>query len=137
MKKILLLLITVSFMSFSSSIESIELIGKWTGEEKGDVLFLTFDVEGYALIERKGIVIGGKEFELNGKKGKMTYEINSNKNPMEIDMIITKLETNEEKRILCIAEFIDEDHIVFAMKFEEKRPSDFNNENTINLTRVE
>ena len=52
---------------------------------------------------------GISKASMNGKKGKMTYEINSKTDPIQIDLIVTKLETGEEHRLLCIAKFIDSD----------------------------
>lgn len=137
MKKIVILLILLPLLSFKSDLNSFELIGKWTGEDKGKIGFITFDKEGYSTFEIEGQIIGGKEFVLNGKKGKMTYEVNSEKNPIEIDLIITKLETNEQKKILCIAEFEDENNMIFAMTFDSERPTEFNEDNSIKLQRIE
>jgi len=137
MKRILILLFVLPFLSFNSSLDSFNLIGKWTGEDKGEIGFITFDKEGYATFEIEGQVIGGKEFLMNGKKGEMTYELNLDKNPIEIDLTITKLESKEQKKILCIAEFKDENNMIFAMTFNSQRPTEFNNENSINLRRTE
>ena len=137
MKRIFILLIVLPFLSFNSDFNSINLIGKWTGEDKGEIGFITFDKEGYSTFEIEGQIIGGKEFVMNGKKGKMTYEINSDKKPIEIDLIITKLESNEQKKILCIAEFEDENNMIFAMTFGSERPTEFNEGNSIALKRTE
>jgi uncharacterized protein (TIGR03067 family) len=136
MKKIFILLLILPLFSFNSELKPIDLIGKWTGEDEGQIGFITFDQEGYATFEIQGQVIGGKEFVMNGKKGKMTYEFNLNKNPIEIDLTITKLESNEQKKILCIAEFKDENNMIFASKFDSERPTEFNDENSIKLKRT-
>ena len=137
MKRIFILLILLPLLSFNSDLNSIDLIGKWTGEDKGQIGFITFDKEGYSTFEIEGQIIGGKEFVMNGKKGKMTYEFNLEKNPIEIDLTITKLESNEQKKILCIAEFEDENNMIFAMTFDSERPTEFNDENSIKLKRTE
>ncbi|CAM3979089.1 hypothetical protein FLAN108750_02930 [Flavobacterium antarcticum] len=142
MKRIFILLIVLPLLSFNSdsnavNITAIDLIGKWTGEDKGEIGFITFDKEGYASFEIQGQIIGGKEFVMNGKKGKMTYEFNLEKKPIEIDMTITKLEFNEQKKILCIAEFEDENTMIFALTFDSERPTEFNDENSIKLKRTE
>jgi uncharacterized protein (TIGR03067 family) len=137
MKRIFIILIVIPLLSFNSRINSVDLIGKWTGEDKGQIGFITFDKEGYATFEFEGQIIGGKEFIMNGKKGKMTYELHSDKNPIEIDLTITKLESNEQKKILCIAEFENENNMILAMTFESERPIEFTNENSIKLKRTE
>ncbi|MFL0354795.1 hypothetical protein [Xanthomarina sp. GH4-25] len=137
MKKIILLLIAIPFLSFNSNLESIDIIGKWVGEDEGKIAFMTFDKEGYAIFEIQGQIIGGKEFEMEGKKGKMTYIVNPDKTPIEIDLILTKLDTNEQQKILCIAEFQDENNMILAMSWESVRPTEFDSENSIKLKRVE
>jgi uncharacterized protein (TIGR03067 family) len=136
MKRIFILLIVLPLLSFNSDLNSVDLIGKWTGEDKGQIGFITFDKEGYAIFEIEGQIIGGKEFVMNGKKGKMTYELNLKKKPIEIDLTITKLESNEQKKILCIAEFVDENNMILAMTFDSERPTEFNDENSIKLKRT-
>ncbi|WP_417785168.1 hypothetical protein [Tenacibaculum sp.] len=99
MKKIFILLILIPLLSFNSSVDSINLIGKWAGEDKGQIGFIPFDKEGYVTFEIDGLVIGGKEFVMKGgEKGKMTYELNLEKKPIEIDLTLTKLESNEQKK---------------------------------------
>ena len=137
MKKIFLLLLITPLLSLKSIDPTTKFIGKWTGEDKDEVGYILFDNEGYATFEIQGKTIGGKEFIMNGKKGKMTFKINRNVKPIEIDFTITKLETGEEKTLLCIAEFKDDNHMLFASNFDENRPTEFNETNSISLTRVE
>jgi hypothetical protein len=135
MKKIVLLLLATILMSATAKNAEPNFVGKWTGDDNKEVGFITFDKEGYASFEVKGQVLGGKEFEMNGQKGKMTYEINTKTNPIQVDFIITKLDTGEEKRMLCIAEFIDKNTMNFALNFDNIRPKDFQSKNAIVLTR--
>lgn len=112
-----------------------KFIGEWIGEDNKEVGYLNFDSEGYAFFKIEGEIFGGKEFIFDGKKGKMTYEINSKTNPIQVDLIVTKLESGEQKKLLCIAEFIDNDTMKFALSFEEKRPTEFDSYNSIIFKR--
>jgi hypothetical protein len=134
MKKILILLITIPLLSLNT-INNNKFIGKWIGESKGEIGYISFDKEGYAVFEIQGQIFGGKEFVLNGKKGMMTYKINNKVNPIEIDLIVTKIESKEEMKLLCIANFKNENEMEFAINFENKRPVDFNTEDSMILKR--
>ena len=112
-----------------------DFIGKWIGEDQGEIGFISFDTEGYAAFEIEGQLMGGKEFYMNGQKGKMTYTINTKTSPIEVDFILTKVITSESKKILGIAEFLDKDTMNFNMSFDATRPSEFG-ENAITLKRV-
>ncbi len=112
-----------------------DFIGKWTGEDQGEIGFIIFDDEGYASFEVEGQILGGKEFFMNGKKGKMTYTINYETKPIEVDFTMTKIESGESKIILGIAEFTDEDTMTFDMTFDTERPFEFG-DNSITLKRV-
>jgi hypothetical protein len=68
-----------------------KFIGKWIGEDKKDIGYLNFDSEGFAYFEIQGQIMGGKEFVQNGKKGSMTYEINSETKPIQVDLIVPML----------------------------------------------
>lgn len=65
----------------------------------------------------------------------MTYSINKETKPIQIDFTLTKLESGEQKTLLAIAQFIEEDVINFALPFEDIRPSSFDEKSVI-LTRV-
>lgn len=139
MKKIILLLLAIPLLSLNIENDKEKFVGKWLGEDQGQIGKLTFDNEGYASFEIQGEIFGGKEFVLNGRKGKMVYEINTDTNPIEVDFIVTLLDTGDEKRLLCIANFIDPDTMQFAIDFTgdfgTKRPQEFNSENSIIMIR--
>ena len=112
-----------------------KFIGNWIGEDEKEIGYLNFDSEGYAYFKVQGQIMGGKEFVQNGKKGNMNYEINSETNPIQVDLIATMLESGKQKKLLCIAKFIDNDTMEFAINFEEKRPTEFDSENSIIFKR--
>jgi len=135
MKKIIILLLVIPLLSLTIEKDNTKFIGKWIGEDGKEIGYLNFDLEGYAYFEIQGQIFGGKEFVFDGKKGKMTYEINNETNPIQVDLIVTKLESKEQKKLLCIANFIDDDTMEFAINFGENRPIEFDSENSIIFKR--
>lgn len=136
MKKFLLLFLAVPLLSLTPENDTAKFIGKWIGDDQIGLGFVTFDTEGYAYFEIEGQVFGGKEFIYDGKKGKMTYSINTTTNPIQVDFIITKLQNGEQIKIPCIAKFIDDNTMQFAMGFELSRPTGFEEANSIVLKRA-
>ena len=137
MKKILLLFIIVPLLSFNSSISEKNIIGKWKGEDGKNIIgLMIFENDGYATIEINGEIYGGKEFEINGEKGSMRYSTNFDLDPIQIDLIITFLESKDQIKMLFIAEFQDKDTIILASKFSNKRPTEFNSNNSAILHRI-
>lgn len=57
--------------------------------------------------------------------------------PIPIDLIITRIENGEQKKLLCIADFIDDNTMKFAIDFEGKRLTKFTDENTVVFKKVE
>ena len=107
MKKLFILLLAVPLLSFNIQTDNSKFIGKWAGEDGQEIGYLSFDAEGYAYFEIQGQIMGGKEFVQDGQKGSMTYEINSETNPIQVDLIVMIFESKERKKLLCIANFID------------------------------
>ncbi|WJJ97867.1 hypothetical protein [Algibacter luteus] len=138
MKKIILLVLTTLMVSSFTvdNISDFSIVGKWQGVEGDEVGYFIFDEEGYAYIEAKGLKIGGKEFEMKGKKGSMRYEIDYSKSPMEIDFIVTIFDDNKTERLLCIAKKIDNDKILFSIGFNGERPIDFKENNEMIFNRI-
>ena len=138
MKKIILLLMTsLMFFSFQTDdISDFNIVGKWKGVEGQETGYFIFDEEGYAYFETKGLNIGGKEFEMNGKKGSMSYEIDYSKSPMEIDFIVTMFDENNTQRLLCIAKKINNDKMLFSIGFNGERPTDFLDDNEMIINRI-
>lgn len=133
--KYLFTLFIIPALLLNTTTNTNDFIGKWKGEDKNEIGYIIFDDEGYAAFEINGQTIGGKEFFMNGKKGKMTYTINYDTNPIEVDFTMTKIESGESKKMLGIAEFTDEDTLKFNINFDAARPTEFDNDSII-LTRV-
>lgn len=138
MKKLLLLLFLTPLFAFISANNDVEkkIIGKWKGEDKGEVGYFIFDEKGYAFMEMQGQRLGGESFIFEGKEGKMTYTIVDKSKLIKLDIIVTIIEENVERKILCIAEFLDDDTMKFAIDFGKNRPINFTNDNSIILKRV-
>ncbi|CAL2103707.1 conserved protein of unknown function [Tenacibaculum sp. 190130A14a] len=135
MKRFLIILFIIPLLSMNIKNDKAKFIGKWIGEAKKEIGFLNFDSEGYAYFEIDGEILGGKDFVKNGKRGSMTYEINNKTQPIQVDLILTMFESKEQKKLLCISNFIDDDTMEFAIGFGGIRPTEFNSENTIILKR--
>lgn len=138
MKKLLLLLFLAPLFAFITINNDVEkkIIGKWKGEDKGEVGYFIFDEKGYAFMEMQGQTLGGESFIFEGKEGKMTYNIVDKSTIIKLDIVVTIIEENVERKMLCIAEFLDDDTMKFAIDFGEDRPINFTNYNSIILKRV-
>lgn len=135
MNKLLLTIIGLFIFSFHNTLDKSQLYGKWKGEDRGDIGYINFDTDGYAHFEIGGQIFGGKEFEYDGKKGTMTYEVHENTMPLQVDLILTILDTGEVNTLFCIAEFLNENTMKFAINFENQRPTAFTEENSLLFTK--
>lgn len=125
-KNLLLLLFIITLTSLTSI--STSYVGKWKGEDKGDIGFLTLDEEGYVTFVFDGTITGGKSYDQQGVKASMRYVINRNVIPHSIDFIITDLTLNKEigrlKGVLKLIE--DNNKLRMAIGFGGvPRPTDF------------
>ncbi len=111
-------------------------IGKWQTELENKKVVLTFDSEAYAYLKINGETKGGKEFLIKKRKASMTYEVNSKTKPIQVDLIITMKDNNKQKRILCIAEFIDKKSMKFVFGDSGTRPKNFNSKKAVIFKRV-
>lgn len=108
MRNLILLFLTIPLLSFQPKVESFQIVGKWTGEDKsGDIGIFTFYDDGNASIEYDGVIVAGKEFDFNGKKAKLTYQFNDKKNPIELDFIFTILEDGSVEKSLGQVDIVD------------------------------
>lgn len=135
MKKLLVITVLVQMLSIISAVAQDKFEGKWTADDGKEIGFIEFQEEGYAALGIGNKVMGGKEFTLRGKKGSMTYVVSDEVLPIKIDLVVTKLESGEQKKLLCIARFINDNEMLFAMNFNNQRPIDFTENNAIILKR--
>lgn len=136
MKSVFILLFTIPFFSVIMEKDTHPIIGKWVDVDNDEIGYLIFDRHGFAIMELNGQVLGGRAFIYNGIMAKMTYEINDLKNPIQLDLIVTILKSEEEYRLFCLLEFIDDDTMKLATNFNDKRPKDFKSETSVILKRV-
>ncbi|TYA74275.1 DUF2147 domain-containing protein [Seonamhaeicola marinus] len=139
MKKIILLLIAgLTLVSFTSTkTTDFSIVGKWKGEDQKEVGYFIFQEDGYAFMEVRGMKLGGKDFEVKGKKGSMSYTIDYNTTPIPLDLIITLTEENESRSQKFIIEFIDNNTIKMAMGTPDTRPTSFEDVDSLVFHRVE
>ena len=132
MKKIIVILfLTLGLSSFNIVDVKSELIGEWTGEDKGDIGKIVFQKNGFAFFEYQNQVFGGESFIMEGKKGSMKFTVDDKKIPFNIDLTVSIEGTKTERKLLCIGKFITKNKLRFAIGFEGERPLDFNDENSI------
>ncbi|WP_395058296.1 hypothetical protein [Flavobacterium sp.] len=138
MKRILLFLICFTALSFSNNInEEYNFIGKWKGEEKDKTGYFIFEKDGTASIKINNDILGGKDYYVKGKKGTITYIIDNSTKLINIDLIM-HLEGHEKtKKLSFIAEIIDNNSFKIGTDFNENRPLNFSENNSMILTRVQ
>lgn len=132
MKKIIILLLTVfPLISFAQEHVKLDVVGTWEGKSKGEIGSFEFNKDGYAYFITKGQKMGGKEFDMDGVKGQMTYQFNFKTTPIEFDLVITKIDTKESQTSMGIVKFLDKDTMIVAMGFGKPRPTNFENKKDI------
>ncbi|AUP80979.1 hypothetical protein [Flavivirga eckloniae] len=136
MRHFIILLLALSSLSFVTTKSEAPFIGTWKGEDRGEVAYITFDHEGYAILRIGGEVLGGKDFVYKEKKAELKYKVIPNTKPIQLDLIISTNEPVKENKMLCIAEFMSDDTMKFASNFGlNSRPTEFNIKNSIVLLR--
>lgn len=127
-KRFSLLLISILlFSSFTIDADK-TYVGKWKGEDKGDIGFLTLSHDGYATFEIGEQTMGGKSFNQQGVDASMKYTVGTSSKPYSIDfIIINNTENKELGRLKGIIEMTDSNTMKMAMTFGggTTRPTDF------------
>jgi uncharacterized protein (TIGR03067 family) len=138
MKKFIALLIIATALSSYTTMPTapFNIIGRWEGVEAGNSVFMTFDKEGYAIIEKNGQALGGKEFVIKGGKGSMTYKTDFTKDPDELDIVITKIATKEQKSLKGIFKVINDNQMQVCIGYDGVRPANFDTPDAMIFTRV-
>ncbi|MEM6722023.1 MAG: hypothetical protein AAF611_22030 [Bacteroidota bacterium] len=137
LKKLSLALVTV-FMLFSFTIPGGDHVGKWKGKDKGDIGFLTLSGDGYATFEFGGQILGGKNYNHQGKSASMKYTVNDGTSPKGIDFIIIDNRSKKELgRLKGIIKMNSRNEMQMALRFGGGvgRPTDFS-EDAIVFNRV-
>ncbi len=135
---LLSLLITITFSTQSVSAQS--LVGKWKGEDNGEVGVINFDKEGYVSFTVGGELVGGKNYQAEGLTFDMYYETDDSVTPHTVDFII-KMDDGqiEVARMQGIYDLVDKKTLVINMKFDgTDRPTalDDDSEDQITLKKM-
>ncbi len=137
------LLITLIFVSTNSNAQSKknDFVGNWIASDHlSNQNPIIFSEDNYISMSINGEFIDGKNFIIkggknNGKKGEFKYSINTDKNPMEIDLIAI-MDNDERGRILGTIKPIDENNFLMILSFDGVRDTNFDDTNKENIIKV-
>ncbi|MDZ4747897.1 MAG: hypothetical protein SH808_05375 [Saprospiraceae bacterium] len=142
MKKSIISLFSLSlFIAITPpDISAQSLVGKWKGEDNGEVGVINFDKEGYVSFTVGGELVGGKNYQAEGITFDMYYETNDSVTPQTVDFIIRMDEGQiEVARMQGIYAMVDKKTLVINMKFDgTERPAvmDDTSEDQITLKKM-
>jgi hypothetical protein len=129
MKQLISLFLLSSFLLglTAATTKSSQLVGKWRGEDGGEVGFITFNQKGYVTFSIRDQEIGGKEYLSDGVVYDMKYETDETREPYTIDFVIMTHEDRIEiARMPGIFKLVDKETLVINMKFDgTERPEFF------------
>ncbi len=132
------LFITITFSTQTISAQS--LVGKWKGQDNGEVGVINFDKEGYVSFTVGGELVGGKNYQAEGLVFDMFYETDDSVTPHNVDFIIKMDEGQiEVARMQGIYTLVDKKTLVINMKFDgTERPTalDDTSEDQITLKKM-
>ncbi|KGO92418.1 hypothetical protein [Flavobacterium subsaxonicum] len=134
---LLLLLIATTLPSFTlPPTAPFNIVGKWKATEDGIAIILDFDKDGYAIMQKGKDVMGGKEFDVKGFKGSMTYKVDYTKEPDELDIVITNISTGERKVLKGIFKVMGDNQMKVLIGYDSVRPTNFDTPDAMIFTRV-
>ena len=138
LKNLSILFLSFTLFSAFTLVETPAYVGKWRGQDKGDIGYVTFTDDGYAIFEFDGQIMGGKSFVRDGVEASMQYEVEKKENYYNVDIIVKKNENDETMGILQgIFKMNSETEMVLALGFDgSSRPTDFET-NQITLRKVD
>lgn len=134
-KKILFALILFPLFLTAQDISPSFFYGKWEGSDANELGQIELNKDGYASFLINGQVFGGSTVESNAPKVELKYTINLEIRPIQIDFTAVKLESGDSKQLLGIIEVVDNNTIKLALNFDEGRPDDFEDDDTVTLSR--
>src|SRR5690554_4145309 len=136
LKCLLVVTLLMSQLSTAQNQET-DFTGKWTMTDYwNNESPLILSEDNYVSISINGEFIDGKNFVVqDGRKGELKYLINTDKSPIEIDLIC--IMDNEEKgRILGIIQLINDGEFLMTLSFDGVRNSNFDDTNKENIVKV-
>ena len=139
-KQTLILILTIVIFGCSNSNQ--KHIGEWTGSDKGEIGSLILNKGNSAVLVIGNQVLGGDNFEINGVKATLKYEIDYSKDPIWLDLVIYEEGLKQEKgKLKGIIRFLTNTKMEYRLNFDPSadRFSKFDSEdkeNTIVLDKV-
>jgi hypothetical protein len=136
------LILVIVTLLFSCSKPDQKHIGEWTGTDKGETGNLILNESNSAAFVIGNQVLGGDNFEMNGVKASLEYEIDYSKNPIWLDLVAYEKEKKKEKgRLKGIIRFLTDTKMEYRLSFDPSgdRFTKFDSEdkeNTIVLDKV-
>lgn len=132
MRKFMMLL----FLTFSLSLtaQNEKIIGSWSGESKGESGTIIFDADGFITFIIDGSPMGGKEFDIEGQKGSMSYVVDYSVSPYPVEISI-KIQDIDAGKIYGYIDILDEDTMKMATGTMNQKITGITEENSIVLTR--
>ena len=117
--------------------QEFDIVGEWEGvDESGESGGFSFDSEGYVIMTKGGIKMGGKNFDNNGKKLSLTYRFDSKPKPAHLDIIV-KEEGGESRTMLLLIKIVDKNTMVMAQEGPGARPKSFTQDNSMTFKRTQ
>jgi len=114
-------------------------IGKWKGQDKGDIGFLTLTKDRYATFEFGNEIFGGRSYKHGTINASLKYKVNIKTTPYEINFIIwDKKKAIEVGRLRGILKLNNDNEMQMAINFSgsKVRPTNFSSDN-ITFTRFQ
>jgi hypothetical protein len=122
-----------------NTLQAQDLVGTWQGDDGAQIGAIIFDADGYCTFMVGGQTMGGKEFEIDGNKGSMSYAIDYKMDPIAVTITITRFESKtvdgDSTNIYGLLQFIDKDNIRLALGNPEEKVTEFTPLNSIQLVR--
>ncbi|WP_196892231.1 hypothetical protein [Aureivirga marina] len=137
MKKLLLLFMAFLFTTTYAQKKS-DFYGKWKGkDEKEGIGYFKFTKDGFAYMLMNGQEKGGPSYQNGETTESLTYKVNLKKKSGELQLIFTDTETEESYIISFLLRFLNKNEIKVASNFSEEKPTDFTDDNSFILKKVE
>ena len=128
-----------SFLILNTYAQNNTHIGTWKGVDKDETINMTFREDGFILLEIKGMVFGGKEFEMKGRKMSTSYKIESMSPSPRFTVMLKNLETNEvESRMTGTITFKENNTAYICMKptYENETDIAFEEKDCLLFTKI-
>ena len=114
-----ILILTLTILIFGCSNSNQKHIGEWTGSDKGETGSLILNRGNSAIFVLGNQVLGGDNFEINGVKAILKYEIDYSKDPIWLDFVIYEEgQTLEKGRLKGIIRFLTNTKMEYRSNFD-------------------